>query len=137
MTDRQVGGEGLNVDLNAQVDRRVAGQGLIVDVMPPLVGERQADALGITVDYTWPQGVQFGGLDVKVDLVPTTTKQLGSIAMMVDYVASAVAANAARWSSTAFEMGTASPLSYWSGSQFLASGSKPVLWVTDHFEVAP
>ncbi len=137
MTDRQLGGEGLNVDLNAQPDRRVAAEGLTVDVMPPLVGERQAGALWANVEYTWPQGVQFGGLDIKVDLVPTTTKWLGAVGMMIDYVAATVAANAARWSSTAFEMGTSSPLAYWSGSQFLGSGTKPVLWVTDHFEVTP
>lgn len=118
-------------------DRQVGGEGLTVDVSPPLVGARRAASLGLEVDYTFPQGVQLGALGTSVDLVTPNSKWLGSLGMMVDYVASAVAANAARWSGLAFEMGTASPLAYWSGSQFLGSGSKPVLWVTDHFEVAP
>lgn len=102
--------------------------------------------LGLQVDAAFPDAGGGGGTAVRVpstlfvsaDIVPAViTRQLGSIGMMVDYVGSAAAVNAARWSGTAFEMGTSSPLTYWSSSAFQTSGSKPVLWVTDHFEIAP
>lgn len=137
MTDRQVGGDGLNVDITPLPERRFGAEGLSVDLAPPLVGERQTDSLGITVDFTYPLGVQYGAVAIAADLVPSAAKRLGSLGLMIDYVVSLVPANAARWSGLAFEMGTASPLAYWSSGAFQTSGASPVVWVTEHFEVSP
>lgn len=137
MTDRQVGGEGLNVDINALPERRVGAEGITVDILPPLVGERQTDSLGINVDFTYPPGVQYGAYGVKVELVPISSRQLGALGMLVDYVVSAIPTNAARWSGSVFEMGTSSPLVYWSAGAFQSTGTGLVVWNTDHFEVAP
>ena len=137
MTDRQLGGEDLNVDLRAG-QPRLGAEGLNVDIQPPLSNQPQLDHLSLQVDFTYPQGVQFGALPINVDLVPGgVARQLANIGLMVDFVGSLVATNAARWSGSLFEMGTSSPLAYWSAGTFQSSGTKPVLWVTDHFELAP
>jgi len=134
VTDRQVGGEGLDVDIVPQASRQIAAEGLTVDILPPLVGERQVDYLGIQFDYAYPSGVQFGSALIQTDVVPVRPSGwLGAIGLMVDYVASTVSATAARWSGTAFQVGTASPLVYWSSGAFRFSGSTPVNWQTDHF----
>lgn len=134
MTDRQVGSDGLRVDLTAG-ERRVAGEGLTVEAAPQL--ETRSGASWLSIDYTYPQGVQVGQFGLSADAKAAVSLALGSIGLMVDYVTSLVPTNAARWSGAAFEMGTTSPLTYWSAGAFRSSGSKPVVWVTDHFEEAP
>jgi len=117
MTDRQVGGEGLNID-----------------VVPTAPHERQTGALGLNLDIAVPPGTVVAHLLSNVDLVPSgIARRLGNVGLMVEYVASLVPTTAARWSGSVFQMGTASPLVYWSSGTFQSSGSTPVNWQTDHF----
>ena len=107
--------------------------------------DRRTGSVGADVDLkrTLPAlQRQTGGVGAVVDLkrtLPALLRQTGAVGLMVDglYATSVTPVNATRWSSVAFEMGTASPLTYWSGTQFTSSGSKPTVWVTDHFEVGP
>lgn len=154
MTDRRVGGTGANVDITAQSDRRTSGLGVQVDAVPPQTFERQIDGLSLMIDAVPPTGDVATALGVSVDLVaasprmsgalaaladivPTRVAQFGSMGVMVDYVLSLIPTTAARWSGALFEMGTASPLTYWSAGAFQSSGTSLVVWQTDHFGVAP
>jgi len=121
MTDRQVGSEGLNVDLAVAVERRLAGGGIQIDFSPP------SGPLA---------GNQLAGLGLNLDVVPTAQRRLGGGGLMVDYIPSTIPLNAVRWSNVAFEAGTSSPLVYWISPAFQVSGTKPVVWLTDHFGVA-
>lgn len=138
MTDRRVGGTGANVDINAAADRRTGGLGAQVDLVPTQTFERQADSVSLMVEVVPPTGDVTSALVVNLDLVPVhPSGRLGQMGVMVDYVLSLIPTTAARWSGTLFEMGTASPLTYWSAGAFRSSGTNPVIWQTDHFEMAP
>ena len=135
MTDRRVGGEGASVDL--RVGRpQVGSEGLDVDVV---VSHPQSEAgqIAVQVDFTFPKGPQTASLGTTVDFTTGMARRLATIGLMVDYIASLVPANAARWSGAAFEMGTNSSLVYFASGAFQSSGTKPVVWATDHFEIAP
>ena len=115
-------------------DRNTGGLGAQVDLAPPLISERQTGALAVQFDYLYPSGRALGQLSASVDIVPVhPSGWLGAIGLMVEYVASLVPTTAARWSGSVFQMGTASPLVYWSSGTFQSSGSTPVNWQTDHF----
>ena len=110
-------------------DRWVGSEGLNVDVVPPFAGERQTGSVGLRIEYTFPLGVQVSHAALSLDIVAVqAARRLGSIGMMIDYVPSLVAANAARWGAQVFEMGTSSPLVYWSAGAFQSSGTTPVVW---------
>lgn len=135
MTDRRVGSDGLNVELNVLANRQVGSSGLQVDFMPPLVGERQADSLGLTVEYTYPQGVQYGGADLGVELVPVPTRRLGAIGLMFEYVVSAV--GEVTWGTGVFQLGGAFPAVQWEATAFGFSGGQYVDWDETNHRFAP
>ena len=136
MTDRRIGGEGLNVDVQADPQRRVAAEGLTVDIAPVEARERQTDSLGLSVDVSVPLGVQYGHLASTVDFVPVhPTTRLGHLAFLVDYVPSLVLVDAVTWSGSAFGIGGAFPDVHWSGGQFQSGSGPRVLWQDDHFEL--
>jgi hypothetical protein len=136
--ERRVGASAVQLDINALASRLVGAEGLTVDVLPPLFGERQTGQLGLQVDFTAPQGVQFGAFATSVDFVPSSSKQLGAFGVMVDFIPSLIPTTAVRWSGSVFEMGTASPVVRWNGTAFVLAGSDPiVVWEADKFGVAP
>lgn len=126
MTDRRSGSVGLTADLRRTgviTNRQTGMLGLRVDLLPLAHSASESGFVGLQVDLA------------RTGII--VNRQTGSVFLNVDYGASVVATNAARWSGTAFELGTSSPLVYWSGTAFGSNGIKPVLWVTDHFEVSP
>jgi hypothetical protein len=130
-------GVGILLKATVPATRQTGGIGVVVDVAPPQDKIRQTASVGLNVDVVVPLGVQYGQAAVSVDLVPVTSKRLGMLGIMVDYVYSAIPTTAARWSGSAFETGTSSPLVYWDGTAFAPSGTSIVVWEDDHFEEAP
>lgn len=123
MTDRNVGGLDARLDIKAG-QPQVAGAGANVDVVPAHP-ESRVGAQGLTVDYTWPQGVQFG--------------ELG---LTVEYVRVPVAIPAVRWTVRTFQLTGSAPAVYWDNPAKVFRLARPdlpvVVWNTaatpDRFE---
>jgi|SRR5215467_2596766 len=122
MTDRRVSGLEVESDLAGGASRRVSGLSTELDLYDPGAQSRRLSALIIEADP-----IAF----IQAHSV------LISLLAEADCITVAAPTSTVLWSGSLFEMGTASPPVYFSAGTFQSSGAKPVVWMTDHFEVAP
>ena len=147
MTDRRTGGTGANADLSRTGiinNRETGGLGVNVDLTRTgIVNNRETGMVGVNVDLAVAAlsatQRQTGGVGTNVDLTRlgiVTNRQTGMVGVMLDLAGSSGLVTPVRWAGL-FNTGTSDPLVYWASGTFQSSGSKPTVWQTDHFDIAP
>lgn len=133
MTDRRVGGDGLQTDVVPIPNRQVGAAGLSLDV----VASRGLAGIGLTVDVLLT-GVGIavrrpGGMGLVVDVAPLVQRRQGSVGLMVDYIAGLVTAGIG-WGSGAFQaIGGPEPDVYWGTGAFALTDGVVVTWDGEAF----
>ena len=143
MTDRNVGGLDARVDIKPAGQPQIAGVEANLDILSQ-TRESRIGGEALTLDYTWPTGVQYGELVATVEHTFNPTRRLGNVLVMLDYVPTlGPPVGTVRWSASshAFQIVGSDPAVMWSTADtFVTSGSFPiVIWndVDNRFEQAP